>query len=219
VRGGQTHEAIATTLRRAAATLREANVPFMVGGSVACWARGGPRSQNDVDLMVPRDHAVAALSALEEAGMRTEHPPEEWLAKAWDGEVMIDLIFKSQGIGEITTELVEQAEELQVLAIRMKVMSLEDVLVGKLLSISEQHLDFATPLEVARSLRERIDWPALRARTADSPYARAFFALLAELGILPKGAPAGASGDSNAGGAGGGIPPSEQVHEPLLRTQ
>ena len=53
----------------------------MLGGSVACWARGGPRSQNDVDLIVPPDEAEAALEALEHAGMRTERPPEEWLVQ------------------------------------------------------------------------------------------------------------------------------------------
>lgn len=181
----QTHDAISVTLRKAAAALREADVPFMLGGSLACWARGGSRSQNDLDLMVPRDRGEDALEALRRVGMRTDRPPEDWLAKAWDGEVMIDLIFRSLGVGEITETIVQDAKQLQVLAIGMHVMSLEDVLVGKLLSISEQYLDFGAPLEVARSLRERIDWPTVQVRTAHSPYARAFFALLAELDILP----------------------------------
>jgi Uncharacterised nucleotidyltransferase len=184
----QTHDAISATLRKAAAALREADVPFMLGGSLACWARGGPRSQNDLDLMVPRERGEDALEALRRLGMRTERPPEDWLAKAWDGEVTIDLIFRSLGVGEITPAIVQDAEELQVLAIRMRVMSLEDVLVGKLLSISEQHLDFGAPLELARSLRERIDWRQVQTRTAHSPYARAFFALLAELDVLPADA-------------------------------
>lgn len=49
MRQAQTHEAIASTLRTAAATLRDAEVPYTLGGSMACWARGGPRSQNDLD--------------------------------------------------------------------------------------------------------------------------------------------------------------------------
>ena len=180
----QTHEAIGQTLRRATAALRDAGVPFMLGGSVACWARGGPRSQNDVDLVVPPDAADAALAALESEGMRTERPLEEWLYKAYDGDVMIDVIFSPTGMPPVTRELVEEAEVMSVLAIAMPVMSIEDVLASKLLSLSEQRLDYAPVVEIARALREKIDWPSLMERTSDSPYARAFFSLLRELEVL-----------------------------------
>jgi hypothetical protein len=180
----QTHEAIGQSLRRATSTLRDSGVPFMLGGSVACWARGGPRSQNDVDLIVPPDEAEAALEALEQSGMRTERPPEEWLYKAYDGDVMIDVIFAPTGMPPVTRELIDGAEELSVLAIRMPVMSLEDVLASKLLVLNEQRLDYAPVVEIARALRERIDWPELIDRTSSSPYARAFFALLRELDVL-----------------------------------
>jgi predicted nucleotidyltransferase len=183
----QTHEAIGQALRRATSTLRDSGVTFMLGGSVACWARGGPRSQNDVDLIVPPDEADAALEALERAGMRTERPPEEWLYKAYDGDVMIDVIFEPTGMPPVTRELIDAAEELSVLAIRMPVMSLEDVLASKLLALSEQRLDYAPVVEIARSLRERIDWPELIDRTSSSPYARAFFVLLRELDVLTEG--------------------------------
>jgi len=184
----QTHEAIAETLRRATAALRDGGVAFMLGGSLASWARGGPRSQNDVDLVVPPDEAQDALAVLQEAGMRIERPPEEWLYKAYDGDVMIDVIFEPTGMPPITRELIDQAEELSVLAIRMPVMSVEDVLASKLLSLSEQRLDYAPVVEIARALRERIDWPALADRTSESPYARAFLVLLRELDVLPDDA-------------------------------
>ena len=180
----QTHEAISQTLRRATAALREADVPFMLGGSVACWARGGPRSQNDVDLIVPPDAADRALEVLENAGMRTERPPEEWLYKAYDGDVLIDVIFDPTGLPPITPELIADAEVMSVLAVGMPVMSIEDVLASKLLSLSEQRLDYAPVVEIARALREKIDWPSLVERTKESPYARAFFALLRELEVL-----------------------------------
>jgi hypothetical protein len=181
----QTHEAIGESLRRATAALRDGGVTFMLGGSVACWARGGPRSQNDVDFIVPADEADTALEVLERAGMRTERPPEEWLYKAYDGDVLIDVIFAPTGMPPITRELIAEAEELSVLAIRMPVMAIEDVLASKLMSLSEQRLDYAPVVEIARALREKIDWPALTERTAESPYARAFFALLRELEVLP----------------------------------
>jgi hypothetical protein len=182
----QTHKAIGETLRRATAALRDGGVAFMLGGSVACWARGGPRSQNDVDLVVPPDEADAALDVLERAGMRTERPPEEWLYKAYDGDVMIDVIFEPTGLPPVTRDFIESAEVMSVLAIGMPVMSIEDVMTGKLMALSEQRLDYAPVVEIARALRESIDWPTLMERTSSSPYARTFFALLREIEVLPE---------------------------------
>src|SRR5205807_8145894 len=97
---------IVETLRRAAAALRGSEVPFALGGGLACWARGGPESTNDLDLMVRPADAEAALGALERAGMRTERPPEEWLYKAWDGDVLVDVIFRMVD-GTVDDELLE----------------------------------------------------------------------------------------------------------------
>src|SRR4051812_47854870 len=45
-----------SSLKRSAAALREADVPFLLGGSLASWARGGPESRHDLDLMLkPED--------------------------------------------------------------------------------------------------------------------------------------------------------------------
>jgi len=67
-------------------------------------------------------------------------------------------------------------------------MALDDVMVSKLCAMDEHALDFAGPLAVARALREQIDWPEVRSRTAHWPYARGFLAMLEALEILePKG--------------------------------
>ena len=66
----------------------------------------------------------------------------------------------------------------------MPVASLDDVLVTKLLSLTEQEPDYSSVLEIARALREQIDWDAVRGRTEHSPFAQAFFTLVEELGIV-----------------------------------
>ena len=71
------------------------------------------------------------------------------------------------------------------MAMPLRVASLEDVMVTKLLSVNEQDPDFASVLELARSLREQVDWADVRKRTAESPFAKAFFTLVEELGIVP----------------------------------
>jgi hypothetical protein len=71
-----------------------------------------------------------------------------------------------------------------VMALRIRVSTLEDVLTSKLMAMTEQEPDFASVLEWARALREQIDWDDVRARTEASPFAKAFFTLVEELGVV-----------------------------------
>lgn len=182
-------DAIAGALRVAVPALRDAHIPFVLGGSFAAWVRGGPKPFNDLDLMIKPTDTERALRELGAAGMRTERPPEEWLVKAWHGDVLIDLIFNPAGL-EITDEVLARADILPVFAIETPVMALEDMLQTKLLALNERSLDYSALLGIARSVREQIDWRALEARTSASPYARAFFALTRELAVAPREQPA-----------------------------
>lgn len=171
-------------LKKAAAALRDADIPFAVGGGFAAWARSGPATDHDVDLFLRRADADRALEVLEAAGMKPERPPEGWLLKAWDDDVLVDLIFAPAGT-EVDDDLLARAEVRNVDAMPLPVAAPEDVLVTKLLALSEHNLAYEGPLEVARSLREQLDWHNVAARTASSPYARAFLYLARELGVAP----------------------------------
>ena len=65
----------------------------------------------------------------------------------------------------------------------MRVLRPEDVLVTKLLAMREHEVDYESVLEVARAVREQIDWDEVRKRTDGSPYAKAFFTLIDELDL------------------------------------
>jgi hypothetical protein len=172
-------------LKRAAAALRDAGIPFLLGGSLASWARGGPQTRHDLDLILKPEDAERALETLQQAGMRPERPPEDWLLKAWDGDTLIDLIYCPKGL-PVDDDLIARGEELSVLGMDIRVMALEDVMATKLLALTEHSLRYEGLLQIARALREQIDWPVVRARTADSPFARAFFVLAEGLGIVPE---------------------------------
>jgi predicted nucleotidyltransferase len=96
---------------------------------------------------------------------------------------MVDLILRPVGL-PITDETLERADEIEVQAVGMRVMSLEDVLVTKIFALDEQALDYKALLDVARPVREQVDWKTVRARTVESPYAAAFFTLVEGLGIV-----------------------------------
>jgi hypothetical protein len=171
------------TMKAAAAALRDAGVPYLLGGGLACWARGGPPTEHDVDFFVREEHAEQALDALAQAGLRPERPPEGWLVKAYAGEFLVDLIYRPAG-GAVDDGFFDRAEEIEVAAQRMPVASLGDVVATKLMALNEQEPDLSSVLEIARSLREQVDWDFVRARTEESAFARAFFTLVEELGIV-----------------------------------
>jgi hypothetical protein len=176
------------SMKKAAGALRDAEIPFALGGGLAVWARGGPKTEHDVDFFVKREDAERAKRALQGVGMRSERPPEGWLLKAWDADVLVDLIYEPRG-GPVADDWFERAEVMDVYAVQMPVASLEDVMVTKLLALNEQNLDYSSVLETARAVREQLDWDVVRDRTGDSAFATAFMTLIEELDIVPRAAP------------------------------
>jgi hypothetical protein len=175
-------EQLLDTLKRAGGALRDAEVPFALGGGLAIWAHGGPETEHDLDFFVKPEDAERALQVLAENGFRPEKPPEGWLYKAWDGGVLVDLIFEPSGM-VVDDRFLRRATELEVNAVRIPVALPKDVLVSKLLALREHELDYDQLLEIARTVREQIDWEDVRLRTEHSPFAKAFLTLVDELGI------------------------------------
>src|SRR5215213_7322205 len=99
--GDHPFAAIEQTFKKSVAAFDRAEVPFLLGGSLATWAHGGPETRNDLDFMVKPEDAERALQALVDAGMKAERPTEDWLLKAHDGDVLVDLIHHPTGF-EIT---------------------------------------------------------------------------------------------------------------------
>jgi hypothetical protein len=177
-------EELTDSLKRSVAALETQGIPYLLGGGLGCWARGGPPSSNDIDLMLKREDAERAQEALAEAGMRPESPPEQWLLKAFDGEILIDLIFEPSGM-RIDDEVIARGERLSVMAMDVEVMDLNDILITKLMALDEHSADYGDLILITRSLREQIDWTRVREETASSPFAVAYFALADGLEISP----------------------------------
>ena len=179
-----TFDELIDAMKAAAGILQQTEVPFILGGGMSAWARGGPKSEHDVDFLLRPDDADRAFAAFESAGWRTERPPEGWLYKTWhENGALVDLIFNPAS-GPITDEIIDRAPVGEVMALRINVSTLEDVMTAKLLAVTEQDPNFGAALEWARALREQIDWDTVRARTEASPFARAFFTLVEGLGIV-----------------------------------
>jgi hypothetical protein len=177
-------EGLATTLKRVASVLKQAEIPFALGGSFAVYAHGGHSSDHDVDFLIREQDKERALEELAAVGFEAEQPPEDWLVKVFDEGRMVDLIYRPVET-QVTDATLADSVIRPVEAIAMPVVSATQLMVHKLLSYTQHYCDFATGLPVARSLREQIDWERVRRETTQSPYAEAFLVLLDRLDVVP----------------------------------
>lgn len=170
-------------LKHAASALKADGPEFALAGSYALWAYGGPEPVHDVDFVVAEEDTEAAALTLEKAGFEIDRTPEDWLFKACvEQQFVIDVLHQLNGI-PVNADVIAAAEELDVLAIRMRVLSPTHVITEKLNSLNEHHCDFAALLPAVRAVRERVNWDKLRADTVENDFAVAFLVLTDRLGI------------------------------------
>jgi predicted nucleotidyltransferase len=186
---GDIRDALRAALKRVASALKDADVPFALGGSYALWAHGAPESENDVDFLVAEEDAERAADVLSKAGFSIIRPPEDWLFKASTDGVTVDILHAVVGV-VVTPKDLDRAEEIDVLAIRMPVLPATDVVAAKLRSLNEHYCDFARMLPAVRAVREQLDWAELADTGRDNDFAAAFLLLADRLG-LSAGAPTG----------------------------
>lgn len=184
--GGVREEDLLQTITRVVNTLRHNGIRFAIGGGCAAYARGGPPSEHDVDVFLRESDVAAARTALVEAGMVPMDPPEDWLTKVYDGDLLVDLIFSPNG-RPVDDELLDRAETMRIGPAVAPVVTGTDLLVDKVLVLGPHRCDFTPLLPIARELREQVDWAEVAERTAESPYARAFLNLVRELGVAESG--------------------------------
>lgn len=175
------------TLTRVVSALRKQGLRFALTGGCAAYARGGPASEHDVDVLIQESDVAPALEALGEWGMTAEDPAEDWLMKAYDGDLLVDLIHRPNEC-PVDRSLLDRADQIRVGPITAPVMPATYIAVDKLMVLDPHRCDMTELLLVARSLREQIDWQEVCAETERSPYAEAFLLLVERLGIVgPEG--------------------------------
>jgi hypothetical protein len=179
-------EGLLETMKTTAAALKQAGVRFALAGGAAAYARGAALPMHDIDFVISERDAEPAAAALSGCGMRVAEPPEGWLIKAFDGDKMVDLIFRLSG-HPVTAAVLDRATEMDVAAVHMPVLDATDLVIAWLSSFTEHHADFAGTLTCIRPLREQADWGRVRKETRESPFAEAFLLLAERLRVVPEG--------------------------------
>lgn len=183
---------ILDALKTVAVALKEESVPFALAGGYAVYARGGADSRHDADVVILEEDAHRARTALRGRGLEVLEPPEDWLFKVRHGGEQVDVIFRLAS-GPVDAALLGRAEEMSVDSVRMPVMSATDLLISKLMALTEHYCDLSPILAVVRSLREQVDADLVDRASRSSPFARAALSLARDLDLLPPAAAAGGS--------------------------
>jgi predicted nucleotidyltransferase len=147
-------------LRETAEVFRSAGLPHVFMGGLASAALGRPRWTHDIDVFVRPEDARRTLAILEAAGFRTQETDPGWLFKALKDDVLVDVIFLSDGRVVLDGEMTRRARWADVEGIRLPVISAEDLIVIKALVHKERSpRHWFDALALLR--REDLDWDYL----------------------------------------------------------
>ncbi|MCK8500478.1 nucleotidyltransferase [Myxococcus faecalis] len=151
---------------RAVGLLREAGVPFVVGGAYAYATYTGIyRDTKDLDLFPRKADAARALEVLEKDGWRTERTDEVWLYKAFKGEYFVDFIFSSgNGVAEVDDGWFEHARTSTIFGHECLVAPAEEMIWSKAFVAERERFDGADVNHLILKAGKQMDWERLMRR-------------------------------------------------------
>lgn len=127
-----------TALFTALDALEQSQVSYAVIGGIAATGLGRPRSTQDIDIFVRPEDAEAILEILGAAGFRTEQTNPTWLFKAFKDDVLVDIIFRSEGGFYFDDEMRARTGEINYHGRKIRIVSPEDFVLIKCAVHSEE---------------------------------------------------------------------------------
>ncbi|MFT3856262.1 MAG: nucleotidyltransferase [Aquabacterium sp.] len=152
--------------RQVLQVFQQAHVPFLVGGAFALrHFTGIERDTKDLDLFIRKTDFERACELLAQAGFTTELTFPHWLAKVYQGEAFIDLIFNSgNGLTLVDDEWFDHAAVADVLGMRVLVHPAEEMLWSKAFIMERERYDGADVAHILKACAATLDWPRLMRR-------------------------------------------------------
>lgn len=154
---------------RAVEVLRQASIPFLLGGAYAFFSYTGIfRDTKDIDLFPRRRDALAALAAFEADGWATERTDEVWLFKAFKGPWFVDLIFSSgNGMADVDDEWFHHATPHEWFGQEVWVTPPEELLWSKAFVLERERFDGSDVTHLIHAMGPLFDWNRLLRRFGD----------------------------------------------------
>src|SRR5262249_16430955 len=123
--------------------LKEAKVPFLVGGALALKHFAGvARDTKDLDVFLRRRDLERAMAALSEPGYETEILYPHWLAKAWSPPHFVDFIFDSaNGLCAVDDAWFAHADRCTLWGVGVMISPVEEMIVSKCFVMERERFD------------------------------------------------------------------------------
>lgn len=164
--------------------LKDANVPFLVGGAYALARYTGiERHTKDFYLFLKKEDFDRATKVLSEAGYKTELTYPHWIGKAYQGDDFVDLIFSAgNGVAKVDDLWFEFAVPETVLGTEVGLIPAEEMIWSKGLIMERERFDGADVAHMIKNVGLELDWKRLIARYGE--HWRALYAHLILYGFV-----------------------------------
>ncbi|HEX2030128.1 MAG TPA: nucleotidyltransferase [Actinomycetota bacterium] len=125
-------------LDAAVAAADESGIPYGIIGGITSFVMGRARwPTEDIDVFVRPEDAPTLLEALGRHGFQTERTDDNWIFKATRDDIVVDIIFRSEGDIFLDDDMLARIEEGEYHGRGLKLVPPEDVLVMKAIAHSE----------------------------------------------------------------------------------
>ena len=170
-------------------TLRDGDVPFLVGGAYA-FARftGIKRPTKDFDIFMRPGDLERGLAVLTAAGFTRDITYPHWLAKAGRGLHFVDIIFSSgNAVARVDDEWFDHAVPGEIFALPVMLSPAEEMIWSKSFVMERERYDGADVIHLLHARGRHLDWDRL-VRRFDG-YWRVLFMNLVLYGFVYPGDP------------------------------
>jgi Uncharacterised nucleotidyltransferase len=146
--------------------LLRSGVPFLIGGAYAMREYGGIfRDTKDLDVFcLPGDYP-RILQVFAGAGFRTEVTHPHWVAKAFQGEYFVDIIFgSSNDLCPVDDLWFQFARKVHLLGFAVPLIPPEEMIWSKAYVQDRYRFDGADIAHILRKMGAELDWHRLLVR-------------------------------------------------------
>jgi hypothetical protein len=151
--------------------LREAGIPYLVGGTYALEHHADVRRDTkDLDLFVRRADWTRVSDTLAAQDVRCDLVFSHWLGKARENGHFVDLIFAGgNGLVEVDDEWLAHGVPSVVLDVPVHLVAAEEMIWSKAFVMERERYDGADVLHILHKSASSIDWVRLMRRFNPHP--------------------------------------------------
>jgi hypothetical protein len=149
-----------TVYRTAIRAINESGVTYAVGAAFARHAYTGIwRPTKDLDVFLKPEQLKTAMGSLEKFGFQTEIKEKHWLAKAYQGEYFIDLIFGT-GHGQlpINDDSFQGSHVGAVLGVEAPLIPIEEMIATAAYVAGRRRFDGVDVIHLIKGAEGKLDW-------------------------------------------------------------